>query len=104
MSISIILHGFKFLSGVCPQYMNEIIKLSSQNNTVARNSSSKLFEPLKTKPLTHKCLSYLGPRICNGLPDDINLLNNGNTFKHKVKKSLLTLRASWDQVIYVYYG
>ena len=42
---------------MCPQYMNEIYKLSNQNNTVTKNSSLKLFQPLKTKMLEQKCLS-----------------------------------------------
>ena len=73
------------------QYMNEIYKRSYQNNTVTRNYSVKCFQLLKTKPLTQKCLSYLGPLIWNGLPDDVELSHNVNTFKHKAKKSFLTL-------------
>ena len=70
---------------MCPQYMNEIY------STVTRNSSLKLFQPLLTKALIQKCLSYLGFFIWNGLPDDVKLSSNVNTFKHKVKKTLLTL-------------
>ena len=74
-----------------PQYVNEIYKNSNQNNTVTRNSSLKLFQPLKTKALSQKCLSYLGSFIWNGLSDDAKLSNNVNKFKHKVKKSFLVL-------------
>ena len=81
---------FKF-SEMCPQYMNEIYKTTNQNNSVTRNSSLKLFRPLRTKALSQKSLSYLGPFIWNDLPDDVKLLNNVNTFKHKDKKSFLTL-------------
>ena len=56
--------------------MKEIYETSNQNYTVARNSSLKLLQPLKTKILTQKCFSYLGPLIWNGLPDDVNLSNN----------------------------
>ena len=79
---------FKFFCEMCPQYMNEIYRTTNQNNTVTRNSSLKLFQPLRTKALSQKCLSYLGPFIWNGLPDDVKLSNNVNTFKHKVKKTL----------------
>ena len=52
---------FKFFSEMCLQYMNEICKSSNQNNTVTRNSSLKLFQPLRTnKALRQKCLLYLG--------------------------------------------
>ena len=73
------------------QYMNEIYKSTNQNNTVTRNSFLKFFQPLRTKGLSQNSLLYLGPFIWNGLPDDIKLSNNVNTFKHKVKKSFLTL-------------
>ena len=51
---------------MCPQYLNEIYKTTNQNNTVTRNSSLKLFQPLRTGTLSQK-LSYLGPFIWNGL-------------------------------------
>ena len=53
-----------------------------------RNCSWKIFQPLRTKALSQKCLSYLGPFIWNGLPVDVKLPNNVNTFKHKGKKDL----------------
>ena len=89
---------------MCPQCMNIIYKTPNQNNTVTRNSSLKLFYPLRTKVLSQKCLLYLGPFVWNGLPDDLKLSINVNTFKHKVKKSFLTLLPERDQDTYVYYG
>ena len=76
----------KFFSDMYPQYMNEIYKTSNQNNTVTRNSFLNFFQPLRTKSLSLKCLSYLRPLIWNGVPDDVKLSNNVNTFEHKVKK------------------
>ena len=49
-------------------------------------------------------MSYLGPFIWNGLLDNVKLSNNVNTFKHKVKKTFLTLFREKDQDIYVHYG
>ena len=95
---------FKFFSEMCPQYMNEIYQTTIQNNTVTRNSSLKLFQPLKIMALSQKCFSYLGLFIWNGLPDDVKLSNNVNTFKYKVKKTFLTLLREKYQDIYVYYG
>ena len=95
---------FKFFSEMSPQYMNEIYKTSSENNIVTRNFSLKLFQPLKAKAVSQKCLSYLRPFIWNGVPDDVKLSNNMNTFKHKVKKSFLTLLREKDQDIRIYYG
>ena len=66
--------------------MNEIYTTTNQNNNVTRNSSLKLFQTLKTKALRQKCLSYSGPYIWNGLPDDVKLSNYVNTFNDKVKK------------------
>ena len=65
-----------------PEYMNKIYKTSAdQNNAVTRNSSLKLFQPLRTKTLTQKCLSYLGPFIWNGLPDDAKLSNTRSSYQ-----------------------
>ena len=80
---------FKFFSEMYLQQMNEIYKTTNQNNTVTRNSSLKLFQPLRTKALSQKCLSYLGPFIWNGFPDDAKLSNNVTMFKLKVQKELL---------------
>ena len=66
-----------------------------------RNSSLKLFQLLRTKALSQKRLSYLGPLIWNGLSDDVKVSNNVNTFKHKVKKNFLTLLREKNQDIYV---
>ena len=85
----------KFFCEMCPQYMKEIYTPTNPNNTANRNSSLKLFQPIRTKALSQKCLSYLGPFIWNGFPDHIKLSNNVNTFNHKVKDL---------QDIYVYYG
>ena len=52
---------FKIFSEISPQHMNKIYKTSNQNNTATRNSSSKLFQPLRTSAQSQKCLSYLGP-------------------------------------------
>ena len=96
--------AFKFFCEMCPQYVNEIYRTTNQNNTVTRNSSLKLFQPLRTKALSQKCLSYLGSFIQNSLPDDFKLSNNVNTFKLKVKKTFLTLLREKGKDIYVYYG
>ena len=84
--------------------MNEIYAAAHQNNTVNRNSSLKLFQALRSKALSQKCLSYLGSFISNGLPDDVKLPNNVCTFKHKVKNTFLILLREKDQDIYAYYG
>ena len=93
---------FKFFSEMCPQYMNEIYQTTNQNNTVTRNSSLKLFQPLRTKALRQSF--HLGLFIWNRLPDDVKLSNNVNTFKHEVKKTFLTLLREKDQDIYIYYN
>ena len=90
----------KFFSEICPQHMNEIYRTTNQNNTITRNYSLKLFQPLRTKALSQKCLSYLGPFIWNGLPNAVKLSNNVNPFK----KTFLTLLREKNKDVYVYYG
>ena len=89
---------------MCTHYMNENYKTANQNNTVTRNFSLQILQPLKTKALSQKCLYYLGPFIWNALPD-VKLSKNVNTFKHKVKKKLLDIiKRKKNQDIYGYYG
>ena len=75
---------------------------NSQSNTVTKNSSLKLLQPLRTKVLNQKCLLHLGPFNGNSLPDDVKLSSNVNTFKHKVKKTFLTLLREKDEDISVH--
>ena len=84
--------------------MNEIYRTTNENNTVTRNSSLKLFQPLSTKALSQKYLQYFVPFIWNGLPDDVKLSSTVNTCKLKVKKIILTLLRENDKDIYVYCG
>ena len=94
--------ALKLFSEMCPQHTKEIHKPTNQNNNVTRDSSLKLFQPLRTKALSQKSLSYLGPFIWNNLPDDVKLSKNVNTFKQNLKKSFLTLLSKKDQDIYAY--
>ena len=49
-------------------------------------------------------VAFIGPFIWNGLPDDDEMSNSVNLFKHKVKKTFLTLLTEKDKDTYVYYG
>ena len=99
---------------MCPQYMNEIYKKKQSKQYCIllleilyfyfKTVMLKLFQSLTTKALSQKYLSYVGSFILNSWPDDVKLSNNVSTFKHKVKKSFLTLLREKDQHIYVYYG
>ena len=66
---------FKLFSEMCPQYTNDIYKTTSQN-PVTRNFSLKHLQPLRTKALSQKYLSYLLHFIWDYLPDDVKLRNN----------------------------
>ena len=65
--------------------MSKIYYKTNQNNTITRNSSLKLLQPLRTKALSQKCLSYLWPLIWNSFPDDVKLSNNVNTLLDIIK-------------------
>ena len=95
--------AFELFPRICPQYMNKMYKKSKQNNNVTKNSSLKPFQPLRTKTLTHKCLSYLRWVIWNDLSDHVKLSDKVNVFRLKVRKSFLTLLREKDQDIYVSY-
>ena len=65
---------FKFVSEMCPQYMNEIYTTTNENNTVPRNCPLKLFQLLRSKALSQKCSSYLGSFVWNGCQMMLNCL------------------------------
>ena len=90
-----------FTSSNLITFLNHVFGCNQQNS-VTRNSYSKLFQLGRTNALSQKCLSYLGPFIWNGLPDDVKMSNNVNTFKHKVKKSFLRLLWEKDQHMSMY--
>ena len=66
--------------------MNKIYETTNQNNTVTRNSPSKLFQLLRIIAQNQKYLLYLRPFIWNCLPDQMRL--NCQSMMSKRKKNI----------------
>ena len=63
----------------------------------------KLNLPFRNKNAGQNGISYLGPRIWNGLPSQIKLCDSVNTFKHKMKDKYFADMKKKDEDIYFYY-
>ena len=61
---------FKYSTKQCPSYLNEVFELACPNNLRIRNSYSKLICPIrKTNTGKNALSSFLGPSICNKIPE-----------------------------------
>ena len=73
----------KFFKGMAPAYPDKIFQPVDQSR-VTRRSKSKLDIPSFKSSAGQKCLSYMGPKIWNGLSLDLESTNSINLFKHKI--------------------
>ena len=69
-------------------YMNEIFTIAEHSRFNTRsNAGTNLVQPHRYKSSGQKAISFLGPKVWNSLPQDINKsVTKVNTFKHKIKE------------------
>ena len=77
---------FRFISGNCPYYLNEVFKLAPEGNISLRNKFLKLKRPIRNTNTGQKALSFIGPSFWNQIPEALKNTDNLNTFKHNLKK------------------
>ena len=78
---------FKYFNGHCPNYLDEVFEISTENNFQSRVSFQNFpFHKTNTGELA---LSYSCPIIWNKTSDTFKRTKNRNTFKHTFKKSFL---------------
>ena len=68
-----------------------------------RFSFQKLILPHRTTNRGLHILSYLGPRLRNGVHTEIKSASNENNFKHKIKNSFFTQLQKKEKNPYIYY-
>ena len=71
---------------MAPQYFNEMYYPVVQGYE-SRSSFQKLNIPFKTTNRGQKSLSYLGPKMWNGLNRELKMSTSVNNFKHKLKSN-----------------
>ena len=80
---------FKYVSGQCPNYLNEVFQTAPENNIQTRGSFLKLKWPFRKTNADQMALSYIGPTVWSKTPDTLKRTKNLNTFKHNLKEYYL---------------
>ena len=81
---------YNFVNNTGPYYLNVIFEFAPHCRIDTRKNFSKLKNRFRKTNMGQKAISYIGPTICNGLPDSIKKTNDLKTFKYIVKKHHLT--------------
>ena len=83
----VLVNIYKFFNKRAPEYVAEMYYPVEQGQKT-RFSFQKLILPHRT---TNRgiCLSYVGPRLWNGLQTEIKSVSNANNFKHEIKNNFL---------------
>ena len=80
----VLVNIYTFFSKLAPKYFSEMYHPFVQcYNT--RSSYQKLKIPFRKTNRGQHTLSYLGPKLWNGLPEEVKLSTSANNFKHKLK-------------------
>ena len=92
----------KFFNKRAPGYLAEMYYPVVQDQKT-RFSFQKLILPHGTTNRGLHILSYLGPRLWNGVHTEIKSASNENNFKHKIKNSFFTQLQKKEENPYIYY-
>ena len=85
----VLVNIFKFFSKSAPQYFSEMYHPAVQSYST-RSSYQKLRLPFRKTNRGQHALSYLGPKLWNGLPEEVKMSTSVNNFKHKLKANFFT--------------
>ena len=77
---------FKFISGNCPYYLNEVFEFAPEGNVTLRYNFLKLKRLFWNTSTGQKALSFIGPLFWNQIPETLKKIDNLNIFKHNLKK------------------
>ena len=76
---------FKTLKNINPSFMHDIFKIKSSIYSSRNPNDIQHYRPNQVT-FGSNSLRSLGPRILNGLPNEIKSAENLNSFKHMIKK------------------
>ena len=93
---------FNFSVGASPTYISEMY-FPLEQSQCTRRSFNKLWIPNQRTNRGLKCLSYLGSRLWNMLPNFLKSAKNVNDFKHKLKESFFNSLRDKEENPYFYY-
>ena len=93
---------YNFFNKRAPEYFVEMFYPAEQG-LKTRSSYQKLILPCRTTNRGLRMLSYLGPRLWNGLHTEIKSASNANNFKHKIKNRFFIQLQKKEDSPYIYY-
>ena len=62
---------FKFISGNCPYYLNEVFEFAPEGNVSLRNNFLKLKRPFRNTNTRQKALSLIGSSFWNHITETL---------------------------------
>ena len=80
---------FNYFNEQCPNYLNEVFDVTSENDFQLRGSFQKLKCPFRNTNTGQLALSYIGPTFWNETQDTLKRTKNLNAFKYDLKKYFL---------------
>ena len=99
-------HVYKFVNGLSPSYMSELLHIAvvNENKCTTRQSKKKnaLVLPHVEKGIKHNSFRYLAPYMWNELPNNITGSENVYKFKCDLKKYLYCNLASLEECNYIF--
>ena len=93
---------YNFFNKRAPEYFDEMYYPAEQGHKT-RFSFKKLILSCRTTNRGLRMLSYLGPRLWNGLHTEIKSASSTNNFKHKMKNCFFTQLQKKEDSPYIYY-
>ena len=91
-----------FFNKRAPEYVAEMYYPVEQGQKT-RFSFQKLLLPHRTTNRGICLLSYVGPRLWNGLQTEIKSVSNANNFKHEIKNNFFNQLQKKEDNPYLYY-
>lgn len=80
---------FKCLNGLGPSYLTELLVSYEPSRTLRSSGTGLLIIPkVRTRAQGEASFQYYGPRLWNGLLEDLRAAENGDIFKSRLKTYL----------------
>ena len=98
----VLVNIYKFFNKRAPEYVAEMYYPVEQGQKT-RFSFQKLILPHRTTNRGICLLSYVGPRLWNGLQTEIKSVSNANNFKHEIKNNFFNQLQKKEDNPYLYY-
>ena len=92
IDFKVLLLVFKCLNGLGPSYLSDMLLPYRPSRTLRSSSAGLLSVPnVRTKTFGEASFCYYGPRLWNGLPEDLRAAESVDAFKSRLKTHFFNL-------------